>query len=188
MSRSTEVKTDNSHLGEKIRLRVESVNESAPGIIRVLDAFSGQGTLWDSVRKLTGRDIVSTRIDQKPDRRGAYLRGDNTKWLYSLDLSRFDIIDLDAYGIPYSQLEALRVGKFSGEVHITYIQTMFGALPRGILSMSGLAFDGVDMNNCVFWKVGTSPLFAMLSEMGATSVRGYFFDKKTYLRCKVNCI
>ncbi len=55
--------TDHSFLKAKLFLRMNHLPDREP--IRVLDAFSGNGVLWDTIRKETGRQIETLRIDVK---------------------------------------------------------------------------------------------------------------------------
>lgn len=59
------------------------------------------------------------------------------KYLQTLDLSAFDVIDLDAYGIPFGQLEILFTRHYHGKVFVTFIQNVYGMLPLDFLQMLG---------------------------------------------------
>ena len=92
-------KTNNSYLQLKQSLRAyytSDLNE-----VNVLDCFCGKSEVWEGVpcTKYIG-------IDKEKTKKINY-HGDNRKWLKVLDLSNFNVIDLDAYGIPYSQLEII---------------------------------------------------------------------------------
>lgn len=97
-----------AHLEEKVWLRchaVQLVNPS-PRVVHVMDAFAGDGTLWAEVRRRMEPDgwkfhIFSVDRDEYAN---TTLRSDNVQVLASLDLSGFDIVDLDAYGWPVEQL------------------------------------------------------------------------------------
>ena len=177
-------KTDNSYLAEKIRLRIDNVPPADP--LHVLDMFSGNGVLWDRVRSLTRRRIDVLRVDSASDRKGIYLHGDNRK--FALDPRPFDVIDLDAYGVPFAQLERLfsspaRSGK---TVFVTYIQSAMGRLPQGMLSSLGYTPEMVRKCPTLFCRNGLDKFLAYLALRGITSVI-YFTDaqrRKTYLCIK----
>lgn len=129
--------TDNSFFIDKVNLRLRHL----PGkqSIRVLDAYGGDGRIWNKIKTMTDKKIEVLRIDHKDTSRGVYLKGDNVKYLKSLDLVKYDVIDLDAYGVPYTQLEAV-FDCLSGKIYnheiicyVTFIQTMLGSLPRKLL-------------------------------------------------------
>jgi hypothetical protein len=52
------------------------------------------------------------------------LKGNNIKYLRSLDIHKFDIIDLDAYGIPFDQLEIIFRRGYHGIVILTTIMLL----------------------------------------------------------------
>jgi len=124
-----QIKTDNDFYKDKVMLRA---NHLPHGDLRVLDCFAGKGVIWRGVQYCTGRRISVLPIDSRFDV-FSVLHGDNVDYLYSLDLSRFNIIDLDAYGIPYRQLKALFTRGYSGTVFVTFIQTAMGGIPFGLL-------------------------------------------------------
>lgn len=131
---------DNSHLEEKILLRLNSLEKIDKPEIKVLECFGGDGVVWGTLQKRTDKKIQTLRIDLKGDRKGVYLQGDNLKFLLTLDLTGFDIIDLDAYGMPIDQLEILFQRKYSGVVHVTWIMSgAFGSrFPRAMMEKLGL--------------------------------------------------
>lgn len=124
------IKTDNSYLADKVGLRAG--NLPAGKIITVLDCFAGSGRIWRAVkRRHPGKDIRVLAMDKKNI--GFHLPGDNLAWLKSMDLSRFNVIDLDAYGVPYEQLKIILGRGYTGTVFVTFIQTIFGQMPKGLL-------------------------------------------------------
>lgn len=101
-------KTDNSYMKAKVALRLEALELlGEPRAVRVMDAYHGHGKLWDAVReKATGWEIRLFRSD-KQLRGAGTLRIDNARLLEAIDLSKFDLIDLDAYGWPTAQLKTV---------------------------------------------------------------------------------
>jgi hypothetical protein len=132
----TDVKTDNSFLVSKIMLRARHLPKDP---VRVLDCFAGTGLIWNGVIEQTGRDISVLPIDKRKDISRFRLPGDNTRYLRTLDLSLFNVIDLDAYGVPYAQLATVFDRKWKGTVFVTFIQTMFGQLPTDLLTAVGFS-------------------------------------------------
>lgn len=132
------LKTDNQHLDAKVQLRARHLPDKS--VVSVLDCFHGEGVVWDAVRsKLPGRDIRVVGIDQRRGLGGLYLHGDNRKYLSSMDLDSYDVIDLDAYGCPFDQLEILFSRKIASQktVFFTYCKVSLGMLPYGLLEAVG---------------------------------------------------
>lgn len=65
--------------------------------------FSDNGLIWEEIEKRTGREILILRIDRERNKRGTYLIGNNLK--FDLDYEAFDVVDVDAYGVPFGQLK-----------------------------------------------------------------------------------
>lgn len=97
------IKTNNSYLADKARLRLNNL----PDDPSVLDCYGGAGLVWEAVKRMYGKPIKYLSIDKIDYGIGFYLPGDNMKYLGSMDLSPYNIIDLDAYGCPYGQLKTL---------------------------------------------------------------------------------
>jgi len=93
----------NSYLADKAMLRLRHLPDTDPVV--VLDAFGGSGKVWQCVQANTERKIIRLAIDEKNI--PGTLKGDNRKFLPTLDLTKFHVIDLDAYGVPYEQLEII---------------------------------------------------------------------------------
>ena len=141
------IKTDNSYLADKVALRLAHLPDKKT--VRVLDCFAGKGVIWQAVRKLApGRDIRVLPIEVKPQEEDVlfYLPGDNTRFLETLDLGRFDVIDLDAYGVPYDQLRTIFRRGYKGVIFVTLVHTKIGTLPHPLLRELGLTSEMI--NKC----------------------------------------
>jgi hypothetical protein len=121
-------KTDNKYFGDKVGLRMKFLPDLDE--ISVLDCFHGSGKIWGKLTELSDGKISVIGIDIK-DGPGV-LVGDNRKWLRSLDLERFDVIDLDAYGNPFDQIDILIDRKWHGCVFFTWIKINVGPWPRQV--------------------------------------------------------
>lgn len=174
------IQTDNSCLEEKVLLRLETVNLIDKDIINVLEAYAGDGYVWTEVELRTDKQINILRIDQKTDKQGIYLIGDNMKYLNSMDFSKFDIIDLDAYGIPFQQLEAVFNKKFKGYVHVTAIQSVMGNLPFGVFNTIGIPAKMYKKSITLFSKRGREMIYKYLYKKGVKTIHGYFINRKNY--------
>jgi len=177
-------KTDNSYIDEKINLRLEVVNKINKKNINVLECYSGKGLLWNQVKEKTDKNIKILKIDQKRISESSVLIGDNRKYLKCLDLSKYDIIDLDAYGIPYQQLETIFKKDYIGHVICTMIQTGMGNLNNGLLAILG--FDNKITSQCrVFLsRFALEILCKYLYIKGIQNITGYFIERKRYFYFK----
>lgn len=174
-----QVQTDNAFFEEKVLLRLESLPEKP--VIKVLDCFSGNGLLWAEVKKRSGKTIQVLRMDEKPDREGVYLKGNNTKYLASVDLSLFDIIDLDAYGSPFKQLEIIFKRRYSGIIHVTFIQSMMGVLNKNMLMQLCYTDKMIKKIPSLFNKNGLTKLLEYLYLKGSIEkVRIFSNGRKNY--------
>ncbi len=139
MTMAQTTKTNNSYLADKVALRVAHLPDRE--VLRVMDCYAGSGVVWSAVKKLTGRRIAVLPIDISADVDGFHLAGDNKQYLETMDLSRFDVIDLDAYGVPYDQLKIVLDRGFHGTVFVTFIQSVFGTVRgAGNTSANGWRF------------------------------------------------
>lgn len=93
------IKTDNHNVKSKKALREKAI-ESLESV-KVLDLFAGRNVLWSKIKRdrYYGIEIVKGK--------GKNAEGDNLKIIPVLDLSGFNVIDCDSYGIPDKQIRAL---------------------------------------------------------------------------------
>jgi hypothetical protein len=152
------MKTDNSNIMTKIRLR-ESVS------------FDGA--------KVKNKTSV-TAIEKEHDKNKKALTGDNLKYLHILDISKFDIIDLDAYGIPFEQLEAIFKRQFKGIIIVTAIQSMTGALPFKMLCLLGYTKSMIKKCPSLFYRNGDQKLKNYLYLRGIKKIHGTTINRKSY--------
>lgn len=145
-------RTDNSHLYEKVALRVEAARRLGLDTVRVLDAFHGDGTVWREVaRQLDPVEVDVFGIDVK-GQDGA-LKANNLKVLPSLDYSRFDLVDLDAYGVPAQQLAMVAARAPELPVVVTVIMGRQGGLPRLLPEAAGCPWEWHGQSQMVMRKM-----------------------------------
>jgi hypothetical protein len=166
------IKTDNSFLREKVELRIRYLPKKDK--IKVLDCFAGKGVIWSIIKsKVKDVDIQVVGIDLKEY--GTNLKGNNVKYLLGMDLSKFDVIDLDAYGIPYEQLEVLFKKDYHGTIFITFIQTLYGGLPYGMLEQIGFTRSMIEKCPTLFFKNGFEKFLEYLAKNGISDI--IYIDK-----------
>lgn len=104
-SKNNAIKTDNNPqaLRAKIAIRRNVLAAIGAAEAHVLDAYAGDGHLyrevWHEAASYVGCDLKFYPGDD----RLAYVV-DNIRLLRTLDLSRFNVVDLDAYGSPWEQV------------------------------------------------------------------------------------
>lgn len=103
--------------------------------IKVLDCFTGKSIIWEEIKRESDKDINVIGIDRISY--GSTLKGDNIKYLKGMNLDKYDIIDLDAYGIPLRQLEIIFRKRYRGILFVTFVQSIFGRLPVRMLEKIG---------------------------------------------------
>lgn len=154
---SQRIWTENSHLFAKARLRAGFVLGLNKPSIYILDAFAGEGRVWAEVAKMLPEvKITYLGIDKKKYTRPRVIMGDNQKVLRGLDLSIFDLIDLDAFGFPWEQLKICAELAPETPVASTAISVTLGPIPYGVLERAGIPkeWTGPEIPHAVFnrWR------------------------------------
>ena len=176
------IKTDNSFLSDKIKLRLNHLPRQDN--INVLDCFAGEGVIWDSIKKRTDKSITVVGIEQK-NKKGVYLKGNNLKFIKNINLNNFQIIDLDSYGVPYPQLKILFDRKFKGGVFVTFIQSLYGGLPKKMLYDLGYTEKMIDAIPSLFNRKGIEKFMRFLYMNGVRKVCIRSCGGKHYLYFKI---
>ena len=175
-----QIKTNNDSalIEKKIQLRLESLPDKEE--IKILEAFGGEGILWNEVKKRTDKKIKILSID-KNDYKKINLKGDNIKFLKSINLDDFDIIDLDSWGSPSNQLDILKSKKYKGIIHCTFIQTMMGKVNNNILLSNGYTKKMINKCPTLFNKNGIDKLLNFISiNFGVSKFRIVTNNNKNY--------
>jgi hypothetical protein len=171
-------KTNNSFLSNKVKLRLAHLPD---GDLSVLDCYGGSGLIWAAIERETGRKIRYISIDKQDYDIGLYLPGDNLAYLKSLNLGRFNVIDLDAYGVPFDQLEVLFERGYTGRVFVTFTQVVVGALPRGMLREIGFTPGMMRKIPTLFFRRGWRYFQDYLALKGVRTIVHRSHARKHYL-------
>lgn len=96
-------KTDNKSIANKIFIRKEAIKDLKE--VKVLDLFAGRNVLWNNIPtdKYYGIDIETNK--------GKNLNADTRLAIDNLDLSAFNVIDCDSYGIAFDLYKKLLTRK-----------------------------------------------------------------------------
>lgn len=142
-------KTDNhaKSFGDKVELRRNALDAIGAGKAVVLDCFAGSGKMhkavWHEAKGYVG-------IDQRFffDQRTAFV-ADNRTVLRSIDLTPFNVFDLDAYGSPWEQAKIVagrRIVRKGETVAIILtdgggMRMKFGGVPKHMAELAGTPVD-----------------------------------------------
>jgi len=159
---------DAAMLHLKVTLRLQSLPDKQH--LCVLDAFGGEGKLWDAVkRQAPDKTFTILSIDKNAYKK-VQLQGDNMKFLMGLNLNQYDIIDLDAWGSPSKQLEYIIRSGYHGIIHCTFIQTGYGGVGNKILNALGYSDTMIKKCPSLFNRHGFKKFLAFLALKGVKEV------------------
>jgi len=94
------MKTDNRNLSAKVALRRHVLDANGITSCRVLDLFAGEGHIWKAMAKHITLETYMP-VDRKPRMAGTVKATITPRFLSALDLTRFNVIDVDTYGEPW---------------------------------------------------------------------------------------
>ena len=103
------MKTGSQSLGDKCHLRRLVVHEAKLESLYVLDLFAGEGAVWKRLReepKVENGEkplevVKYTPVDQAAKQSGQIRMKITPRLIAALDISRFNVIDIDPYGDPW---------------------------------------------------------------------------------------
>jgi len=142
--------------------------------------------LWNKIKEKTNKEIEVTSIEQISEKNKIALVGNNVKYLKSINLNKYDIIDLDAYGFPIEQLDIIFSRKYRGIIIVTAIQTLYGNLPNKMLFKLGYTKSMINKCRTLFCRNGIEKLKNYLYLNGVKEIEGYFVNRKNYFKFKIN--
>jgi len=172
-----QIKTDNSYLNSKINLRMNHLPNKQS--IKVLDCFAGRSRIWEEIKKKSSKNINTVGINRISY--GSTLKGDNIKYLKGMNLDKYDIIDLDAYGVPFRQLEIVFRKKYKGILFVTFVQSIFGRLPVRMLEKIGYTRKMIKKCPTIFNRNGIEKFKQYLAINGIKKIIIINKNNKKYL-------
>jgi hypothetical protein len=179
-------RTDNSFYFQKITLR-EEVIKKLVNEINILDCYAGKGKIWSGLIERNRNvkiNYLGIEKEKKKNKNISVLEGDNLKYLKALDLSKFNLIDLDAYGIPYDQINVVMSSNFRGYVIVTFIHTGMGRLPDNMLLSLGYTKEMINKCPTLFSRNHNQKLFRSLYSYGVKSINFIEKNEKLYFYFK----
>lgn len=164
-----QTKTDNSFLDHKVILRKHFLQDTNEDLM-VLEMYAGNGVIWSNLQQILKNKITIVKIDKKNESSKIHLIGNNTKFIKSMDLSIFNVIDIDAYGIPFEQIDHVLKSNFKGHIFVTFIQSVMGNLPLDFLGKLGYTKTMVKKIPTLFSKNSKDKLKKVLSLYGIETI------------------
>ncbi|MBL0721879.1 MAG: hypothetical protein JJV88_04810 [Sulfurovum sp.] len=168
-------KIDNSFLEGKIQLREKFLLENND--YNVLDVFGGKGIIWNRIIKRNPNlNIKITALEIEKGKNKRAIEGDNLKTLPNLDLSVYDVIDIDAYGSSFKQLQAIvKNGTFRQDVifFTTDIFVMQGKAPNALFNKIGITNKMIRKNPSLFTRKRDVALKHFLYTEGVRKIKVY---------------
>ena len=158
---------ESSHFDLKVSMRIEHIPSNPR--VKVLDVYSANGDIWNTIqKKIPEKKFQITRLEQRKDCAGVYLRGDNRKFIQSLPIEQYDIIDFDSYGCCYPSLsliaERISVHTVCFFTQIQ-VQKNFGGMNTGLLYSLGYTKAMLFKTKSIFSKNGNKKFIDYLSSV-----------------------
>jgi len=163
-------KVDNTSVPDKVFLRRKATEHLSS--LQVLDLYAGENVMWShfDTERYYGIEIIKGK--------GKNLNGDCKKIISSLDLSGFNVIDCDSYGIPFDVI--LKI--FANKTLKKGIVIVYAAISN---RLSGVSKECLKMFNLERMYQKTQVLitekaielfYAMLEKQGVNVVHYYRID------------
>jgi hypothetical protein len=167
---------DNSRLEEKVRMRIEHVSDGD----RILDCYHGSGVIWKRIKAKKRIEVIG--IEKEKGKGSIALYGEYEKVIPRLDLSIFDIIDCDAWGIPHKALETLFHNPTLKEgtiIFYTFIQAGRGRCPDSILACAGISREMIKKCPTLFSGIAFDGFKEFLRRNGVGSIYDSYYQDGT---------
>lgn len=167
--RENATKRDNHSIPHKVHLRRTATKELAS--VNVLDLFAGRGELWSRLDPDTYQGI-EVENGKNPNA----IVGDNRLIIPKLDLSRYNVIDCDSYGVPADQIRLLYENKTlqKGTVLIyTCISNKVSTIPKTLQDYAGFRGKMYQKAQTLFNGWAVELFFDYLASLGVSSVFEY---------------
>ena len=160
---------DSQSVSHKVYLR----RMATEGIRRVsvLDLFAGNGEVW---MKLEPDSYQGVEI--KKDKNPNAIIGDNRKVIPRLDLSQYNVIDCDSYGVPATQIKLLyENGTLQSDTVIVYtcISNKVSTVPKTLQEYAGFQGDMYAKAQTLFNGWSIELFFDYLASLGVRRVFEY---------------
>lgn len=167
--------TDNANIDSKIHLRMMAIEGLEK--INVLDCFAGENRIWSRIPHDSYYGIETKKGKGKKN-----LFADNLRVIPSLDLSKYNVIDIDSYGLPLDQILAIHKNKtlIPGTVIIyTMITSKISAAHKSISKAYGADKMYAECP-CLFEPYLHDMAYGIMYNLGIKNVMQYSGSAKAY--------
>jgi len=168
------IKTDNANVADKVFLRQRATEHLDE--LRVLDLYAGENMLWGNFdcARYYGVEIIKGK--------GRNLHADCVRMASSLDLSGFNVIDCDSYGVPFDVMvnlldnPTLRAGTV---IVFTAISNKMSGISKRCREMFGM--DKMTGARTLVNGMALELFYALLAKRGVNDVY-YYSIKSSYVK------
>lgn len=169
---------DSQSVSHKVYLR----RMATEGIrsVSVLDLFAGKGEVWKRLEP----DMYQG-VEIKKDKNPNAIIGDNRKVIPRLDLSRYNVIDCDSYGVPATQIKLLYENKTLQEgtvIVYTCISNKVSTVPKTLQEYAGFAGNMYEKAQTLFNGWAVELFFDYIASLGVKSVAEYEEPSSAYTK------
>lgn len=171
MSTAHSISTDSDGIKDKIYLRQQALKSLTE--LKVLDLFAGENVIWGQFQCAAYYGIESVTG------KGKNLNAKNERVIPSLDLSRYNVVDCDSYGIPYNQIYQL----FENETLQGGTVIIYTAISNRMSTLNKKCIDKYissktyEIAKSLFNALAHELFYALLFDKGVKEV--YFYEKYT---------
>lgn len=162
---------DNQNVAHKVHIRRLVTKELDK--VSVLDLFAGRGVVWSRV----GFDeYTGVEVKRGKNRNENVILGDNRKVIPTLDLSRYNVIDCDSYGVPADQIALLYENgtmRSGTTVLYTCISNKVSTMPSSLQDYAGIRGELYHKAQTLFNGHSIPLFFDFLASMGVSRVWEY---------------
>ena len=163
---------DNTNIRHKVYLRRTATRKLAS--VNVLDLFAGRGELWKRLNPDTYQGIEIEK-GKNPNA----IVGDNRLIIPKLDLSKYNVIDCDSYGVPATQIKLLYDNgtlQKSTVIIYTCISNKVSITPNVLQQYAGFYGDMYRKAKTLFNGWQSQLFFDYLATLGVERVFEYEYE------------
>jgi len=169
-------RTDNSRLNEKVNMRLSMTEDG----FKILDCYHGNGIIWDKIKKSKNIEVLG--IEKERGKGSIALYGECEKVIPRLNLSEYNIIDCDAWGIPYGCLKAIfgnKTLKKGTVIYYTFIQASLGRGPNELYEYIGIKQSMIKKCPTLFTDIVFECFMEYLRRKGITCIYDSYYKDGT---------
>jgi hypothetical protein len=145
---------------------------------KILDCYHGNGVIWDKIKAKKQIEVIG--IEKERGKGSIALYGECEKVIPRLNLSEYDIIDCDAWGIPYKSINAIFKNKTLKQgtvIFYTFIQASLGRAPDEMFGHTGIKKSMIQKCPTLFMGIAFDSFKEFLRRNGMSCIYdSYYMD------------